>query len=71
MLDGERSYTQNKEASQKTRIKYKGGQYVMYVWVPINPHLPSLKYHLPPAALNGAKNLILGSLLIFERRGWV
>ncbi len=34
VLDGNRSYVQNKESGQKTRIEYEGGQYVMYVWVP-------------------------------------
>jgi hypothetical protein len=34
VLDGERSYMQNKETGKKTRINYEQGQYVMYVWVP-------------------------------------
>ena len=34
VLDGEKSYMQNKETSKKTRINYEQGQYVMYVWVP-------------------------------------
>jgi hypothetical protein len=34
VLDGRRSYMQNKETSQKTRIEYEGGQYIMYIWVP-------------------------------------
>ena len=35
VLDGERSYTQNKETGRKTRINYEQGQYVMCVWVPV------------------------------------
>ena len=34
VLDGEKSYTQNKKTGQKTRIKREDGQYVMYTWVP-------------------------------------
>ena len=34
VLDGGRSYTQNKETGQKTRINYEEGQYVMYMWLP-------------------------------------
>jgi hypothetical protein len=29
VLDGRRSYMQNKETGQKTRIEYESGQYVM------------------------------------------
>ncbi len=35
VLDGDRSYTQNKGTSKKTRINYEQGQYTMYVWVPV------------------------------------
>ena len=34
VLDGDRSYTQNKETGRKTRIVYDHGKYVMHVWVP-------------------------------------
>ncbi len=34
-LDGDRSYTQNQETNEKTRISYEQGQRVMYVWVPV------------------------------------
>ena len=34
VLDGEKSYTQNKKTGQKTRIGYEEGQCVMYLWVP-------------------------------------
>ena len=34
VLDGGRSYMQNKETGQRTRIKYEDGQYVMYLWLP-------------------------------------
>ena len=34
VLDGKKSYMQNKESGQKTKIEYEGGQYVMYIWVP-------------------------------------
>ncbi len=34
VLDGDRSYMQNKETGKKTRINYELGQYVMHVWVP-------------------------------------
>ena len=34
MLDGERSYMQNKETGQRTRINYEEGQYVMRMWLP-------------------------------------
>ena len=34
MLDGGRSYMQNKETGQRTRINYEEGQYVMYMWLP-------------------------------------
>ena len=35
MMDGDVSYAQNKETNKKTRINYEQGQYVMYVWVPV------------------------------------
>ncbi len=35
VLDCDRSYTQNKETSGKTRINYEKGQYVMCVWAPV------------------------------------
>ncbi len=35
VLDGERSYTQNKETNKKTRMIYKQGQRIAYVWVPV------------------------------------
>ena len=35
VLDGERSYVQNKETNKKTRINYEQRQYVTYVWVPV------------------------------------
>ncbi len=34
VLDGKKSYMQNKETGQKTKIEYEGGQYIMYIWVP-------------------------------------
>ena len=34
VLDGGKSYMQNKKSGQKTKIEYVGGQYVMYLWVP-------------------------------------
>ncbi len=34
VLDGRRSYMQNKRTGQKTRIEYENGQYVMYLWIP-------------------------------------
>ena len=34
VLDGGKSYMQNKKSGQKTKIEYEGGQYVMYLWVP-------------------------------------
>ncbi len=34
VLDGGKSYTQNKKTGQKTRIGYEEGQCVMYLWVP-------------------------------------
>jgi hypothetical protein len=34
VLDGEKSFMQNKETGKKTRINYEHGQYVMYIWVP-------------------------------------
>ena len=35
MLDGDRSYTQNKEANEQTRINHEQGQRVMYLWAPV------------------------------------
>ena len=35
VMDGERSYIQNKKTGQKTRIHYEDGQYVLYLWVPV------------------------------------
>ncbi len=35
VLDGDESYTQNKETSKETRINYEQGQCVMCVWVPV------------------------------------
>ncbi len=35
VLDGEGSYTQNKEMSEKTTINNEQGQYVMCGWVPV------------------------------------
>ncbi len=34
VLDGDRSYMQNKLTGQKKRIQYENGQYVMYLWIP-------------------------------------
>ncbi len=34
VLDTEKSYMQNKESGRGTRIEYKDGQYVMYLWMP-------------------------------------
>ena len=34
VLDGEKSYMQNKESGQKTKIHYEDGQYVLYLWLP-------------------------------------
>ncbi len=34
VLDGGRSYMQNKESRQKTKTHYEDGQYVMYLWLP-------------------------------------
>ena len=34
VLDGDRSYMQNKSTGRKTRISYDGGKYIMHVWVP-------------------------------------
>ena len=34
VLDGGRSYMQNKGSGQKTMIHYEDGQYVMYLWLP-------------------------------------
>ena len=36
VLDGAKSYMQNKENGQKTRINYEEGQCVMYLWLPSN-----------------------------------
>ncbi len=33
--DGDKSYTQNKETSKKTRINYVQGQCVVCVWAPV------------------------------------
>ena len=35
VLDGERSYMQHKESGRRTRIEYEGGQYVIYLWMPL------------------------------------
>ncbi len=34
VLDGVKSYTQNKESGQKTRVSYEEGQCDMYLWLP-------------------------------------
>ncbi len=34
-LDGDKSYMQNSETNQKTRINYEQGHHVMYVWAPV------------------------------------
>ena len=34
VLDGEKSYMQNKESGRRTRIEHEDGQYVMYLWMP-------------------------------------
>ena len=34
VLDGGRSYMQNKGSGRKTKIHYEDGQYVMYLWLP-------------------------------------
>ena len=39
VLDGSRSYTQNKKSGQKMRIVYEGDQYVTYLWVPSNKEI--------------------------------
>ncbi len=35
VLDGGKSYTQNKESGHKTRINYEEGQYVMHSRLPV------------------------------------
>ncbi len=35
-LDGLKSYVQNWENGQKTKINYEKGQYVVYLWLPSN-----------------------------------
>ena len=39
VLDSGRSYMQNEGSGQKTKIHYKDGQYVMYLWPPHNRSL--------------------------------
>ena len=34
-LDGDKSYMQNKETNEKTRVNYEQGQCVIYFWVPV------------------------------------
>ena len=34
VLDGEKSYMQNKTTMKKTKIDYKNGQYIMYLQLP-------------------------------------
>ena len=34
VLDGGKSYMQNKESRQRAKIHYEDGQYVMYLWIP-------------------------------------
>ena len=34
VLDGEKSYMQNKTTMKKTKIEYEDGQYIMYLWLP-------------------------------------
>ncbi len=34
VLDGGRSYVQNKEGRQKTKILYENVQHIMYLWLP-------------------------------------
>ncbi len=34
VLDGNKSYMQNKETGRKIRIEFGGGQPMMYLWVP-------------------------------------
>ena len=34
VLDGEKSYMQNKESGRRTRIEYEDGQHVMCLWMP-------------------------------------
>ncbi len=36
VLDGSRSYVQNKEMGRKSRMQYENGQYVVYLWVPLD-----------------------------------
>ena len=33
VMDGDRSYMQNKETGRKTEIVYDHGKYIMHVWV--------------------------------------
>ena len=33
-LDGKKSYAQNKETEQRTRIEHEGGQCAIYLWAP-------------------------------------
>ena len=35
VLDGDKIYMQNKEASKKTRINYEHGQHVRCLWAPV------------------------------------
>ncbi len=38
-LDGDKSYMQSKETSEKTRINYEQGQRIMYLWAPAKEKL--------------------------------
>jgi hypothetical protein len=41
VLDGGRSYMENRETGKRTKIHYEGGQYIMYMWVPAKKGLAS------------------------------
>ena len=61
VLDGDRSYMQNKKTGQKSKIHYEDGQSVLYMWVPAPPQETATEEQANPNVLKGNRFAILAA----------
>ena len=62
VLDGDKSYMQNKKTGQKSRIHYENGQYVVYMWAPTAPReVTKEEQKAKPDVLKGNRFAILAA----------
>ena len=69
VLDGDRSYMQNKRTGQKSNIHYEDGQYVLYKWVPAPSKETAIQEPAKPNVLTVNRFAILaGEDPVFSRQ---